>query len=112
MNTIIIPIKSTNNKQIIKSQILERILKNRIDIFYIFVDRYICSCPTGCFDLLLDAEKCKAGIEIPMAVGAGVMGTAGMFFGSVATPSMSPQMTPWMGATPGYGASSMSPGTF
>nr|XP_033326312.1 DNA-directed RNA polymerase II subunit RPB1-like [Megalopta genalis] len=64
---------------------------------------------TGCFDLLLDAEKCKAGIEIPMAVGAGVMGTAGMFFGSVATPSMSPQMTPWMGATPGYGASSMSP---
>lgn len=65
---------------------------------------------SGCFDLLLDAEKCKAGIEIPMAVGAGVMGTAGMFFGSVATPSMSPQMTPWMGATPGYGASSMSPG--
>lgn len=64
----------------------------------------------GCFDLLLDAEKCKVGIEIPMAVGAGVMGTAGMFFGSVATPSMSPQMTPWMGATPGYGASSMSPG--
>ncbi|PBC25443.1 DNA-directed RNA polymerase II subunit RPB1 [Apis cerana cerana] len=63
----------------------------------------------GCFDLLLDAEKCKVGIEIPMAVGAGVMGTAGMFFGSVATPSMSPQMTPWMGATPGYGASSMSP---
>lgn len=47
-----------------------------------------------------------------MAVGAGVMGTAGMFFGSVATPSMSPQMTPWMGATPGYGASSMSPGMF
>lgn len=65
---------------------------------------------SGCFDLLLDAEKCKAGIEIPMAVGAGVMGTAGMFFGSVATPSMSPQMTPWIGATPGYGASSMSPG--
>ncbi|KAI4497535.1 hypothetical protein M0802_007305 [Mischocyttarus mexicanus] len=64
---------------------------------------------TGCFDLLLDAEKCKAGIEIPMAVGVGVMGSAGMFFGSVATPSMSPQMTPWMGATPGYGASSMSP---
>lgn len=66
----------------------------------------------GCFDLLLDAEKCKAGIEIPMAVGAGMMGGAGMFFGSAATPSMSPQMTPWnqMGATPGYGASSMSPG--
>lgn len=65
----------------------------------------------GCFDLLLDAEKCKAGIEIPMAIGGGMMGPAGMFFGSVATPSMSPQMTPWMGATPGYGASSMSPGT-
>ncbi|XP_029177785.1 DNA-directed RNA polymerase II subunit RPB1 [Nylanderia fulva] len=65
---------------------------------------------TGCFDLLLDAEKCKSGIEIPMAVGAG-MGTAGMFFGSVTgiSNSMSPQMTPWMGATPGYGASSMSP---
>lgn len=67
----------------------------------------------GCFDLLLDAEKCKSGIEIPMAVGAG-MGTAGMFFGSVTgiSNSMSPQMTPWMGATPGYGASSMSPGKF
>lgn len=67
----------------------------------------------GCFDLLLDAEKCKSGIEIPMAVGAGMMGTAGMFFGSVTgMSSMSPQMTPWMGATPGYGASSMSPGKF
>lgn len=67
----------------------------------------------GCFDLLLDAEKCKSGIEIPMAVGAG-MGTAGMFFGSVTgiSNSMSPQMTPWMGATPGYGASSMSPGKY
>lgn len=68
---------------------------------------------SGCFDLLLDAEKCKAGIEIPIAVGAGVMGSAGMFFGSVpGISSMSPQMTPWMGATPGYGASSMSPGKF
>jgi len=70
----------------------------------------LCTC-LGCFDLLLDAEKCKSGIEIPMAVGAGMMGTAGMFFGSVTgMSSMSPQMTPWMGATPGYGASSMSPG--
>ena len=34
---------------------------------------------TGCFDLLLDAEKCKQGIEIPLSIGAG-MGT-GMFFG-------------------------------
>lgn len=63
----------------------------------------------GAFDLLLDAEKCKAGIEIPMNVGAGVMG-GGMFFGSAATPSMSPHMTPWnQGATPAY-VSSWSPG--
>ena len=26
---------------------------------------------TACFDLLLDAEKCKLGIEIPMNVGGG-----------------------------------------
>ncbi|KAG8036703.1 hypothetical protein G9C98_004025 [Cotesia typhae] len=66
---------------------------------------------TGCFDLLLDAEKCKQGIEIPSVIGASIMSGAGMFFGSAATPSMSPQMTPWnqMGATPGYGASAMSP---
>lgn len=57
----------------------------------------------GAFDLLLDAEKCKAGIEIPMSVGAGMMGGGGMFFGSAATPSMSPQMTPWtQGSTPTY----------
>ncbi|KAK0182048.1 hypothetical protein PV327_000219 [Microctonus hyperodae] len=67
---------------------------------------------TGCFDLLLDAEKCKSGIEIPMAVGGGMMGCATMLFGSGATPSMSPQMTPWnQNATPGYGTSSMSPGS-
>jgi hypothetical protein len=35
---------------------------------------------TARFDLLLDAEKCKFGIEIPMNVGAGMMG-GGMFFG-------------------------------
>ena len=34
---------------------------------------------TGCFDILLDAEKCKQGIEIPPSIGAG-MGTE-MFFG-------------------------------
>ncbi|KAL1464908.1 hypothetical protein WDU94_004513 [Cyamophila willieti] len=45
---------------------------------------------TGCFDLLLDAEKCKDGIEIPLATGM-MGGPAGMFFGSAATPSsMSP----------------------
>lgn len=66
---------------------------------------------SGCFDLLLDAEKCKAGIEIPMAVGANIMGGSGMLFGNAVTPSMSPRMTPWLGgATPGY-QSSMSPGT-
>jgi hypothetical protein len=59
--------------------------------------------------LLLDAEKCKAGIEIPMSMGAGMMG-GGMFFGSAATPSLSPHMTPWnQGATPAY-VSSWSPG--
>lgn len=60
---------------------------------------------TGCFDLLLDAEKCKLGIEIPMTIGAS-MGQ-GMFFGSAATPlsGMSPQMTPWnQVATPAYGS--------
>ena len=64
---------------------------------------------TGCFDLLLDAEKCKQGIEIPMAVGANIMGGTGMFFGNATTPSMSPQMTPWLGSTPAYGAAGMSP---
>ena len=59
---------------------------------------------TGAFDLLLDAEKCKQGIEIPLNIGAG-MG-AGMFFGA-STPmaGMSPQMTPWnQVATPAYGS--------
>ena len=28
---------------------------------------------TGCFALLLDAEKCKHGMEIPTNVGAGMM---------------------------------------
>lgn len=74
---------------------------------YLFkVDQYSFS---GCFDLLLDAEKCKAGIEIPMNMGMGMMGGAGMFFGSAATPSMSPQMTPWtQGATPAYPGSTSS----
>lgn len=29
---------------------------------------------TGCFDLLLDAEKCKLGMEIPTNIGGGVLG--------------------------------------
>lgn len=65
---------------------------------------------TACFDLLLDAEKCKYGIEIPMNAAAGI--GAGMFFGTAASPSvgMTPGMTPWAeGATPAYG-SAWSPG--
>ncbi|XP_030760113.1 DNA-directed RNA polymerase II subunit RPB1-like [Sitophilus oryzae] len=66
---------------------------------------------TGSFDLLLDAEKCKMGMPIPQAQGAEV--GSGIFFGSAATPSMSPggAMTPWnQGATPFVGnASAWSP---
>jgi len=73
---------------------------------------------TGCFDLILDADKCKYGIELPMAAGPeGMLGFGGTFFGSAATPSgASPQGTPWIqGATPMYGdawspASGMTPG--
>uniref|UniRef100_T1JDI6 DNA-directed RNA polymerase subunit n=15 Tax=Myriapoda TaxID=61985 RepID=T1JDI6_STRMM len=68
---------------------------------------------TGCFDLMLDAEKCKLGIEIPMNL-PGAMGGGSMFFGSAISPTgagMSPQMTPWgQGATPAHGASVWSPG--
>uniref|UniRef100_A0A8V0X8E6 3'-5' exoribonuclease n=2 Tax=Gallus gallus TaxID=9031 RepID=A0A8V0X8E6_CHICK len=70
---------------------------------------------TGCFDLLLDAEKCKHGMEIPSAIpGLGVGGSTGMFFGSAPSPmgNMSPAMTPWnQGATPAYGAWSPSVGS-
>ncbi|XP_064456621.1 DNA-directed RNA polymerase II subunit RPB1-like [Ornithodoros turicata] len=64
---------------------------------------------TGAFDLMLDAEKCKYGIEIPMNLPGmlGPLGGTGLFFGSAATPiaGMSPQMTPWnQGATPAYGS--------
>jgi len=66
---------------------------------------------TACFDLLLDAERCKFGIEIPMNIGAGMMG-GGMFFGAAHSPgqAMTPGMTPWAeGATPAYGGSAWSP---
>lgn len=50
----------------------------------------------GCFDLLLDAEKCKYGIEMQSTMGPGLIGGTGMFFGAGTTPStMSPQHTPW-----------------
>ncbi|XP_035714876.1 DNA-directed RNA polymerase II subunit RPB1 isoform X2 [Folsomia candida] len=68
---------------------------------------------TGCFDLLLDAEKCKFGIELPTGPGPdGGLGMGGTFFGSASTPSAnSPISTPWMsGATPMYG-DVWSPGT-
>uniref|UniRef100_F6SUC2 DNA-directed RNA polymerase subunit n=1 Tax=Ciona intestinalis TaxID=7719 RepID=F6SUC2_CIOIN len=66
---------------------------------------------TGCFGLLLDAEKCKYAMEIPTNIG--VVGGTGMFFGSMASPSsMSPAMTPWnSGATPGF-SGSFTPGGF
>lgn len=55
----------------------------------------------GCFDLLLDAEKCKFGIEMSSTMGTGLMGGSGMFFGSGATPStMSPSQTPSWSNTP------------
>uniref|UniRef100_A0A0A9WL63 DNA-directed RNA polymerase n=2 Tax=Lygus hesperus TaxID=30085 RepID=A0A0A9WL63_LYGHE len=57
---------------------------------------------TGCFDLLLDAEKCKEGIEIPMA-GGGMGVGSGMFFASAATPISTPPGTPWTsGSTPAF----------
>uniref|UniRef100_A0A674BGB4 DNA-directed RNA polymerase subunit n=1 Tax=Salmo trutta TaxID=8032 RepID=A0A674BGB4_SALTR len=72
-------------------------------------------CGTGCFDLLLDAEKCKYGMEIPTNIpGISVAGPTGMFFGSAPSPmsGMSPAMTPWnTGATPAYGAWSPSIGS-
>lgn len=57
----------------------------------------------GCFDLLLDAEKCRYGIEIANTLGSSMLGGSAMFFGAVATPSMSPPRTPWIQCgTPKY----------
>lgn len=72
---------------------------------------------TGAFDLVLDAEKCKYGIEVSTMLGA--YGSVGQFGAahSPASSSMSPVQTPWNGGmTPGYGAawspigSGMTPG--
>ncbi|KAF2367731.1 RNA polymerase Rpb1 domain 7 [Trinorchestia longiramus] len=63
---------------------------------------------TGCFDLVLDDEKCKLGMEIPMPGGGLLYGAAGGIFGASSPGSSSgltPAHTPWAsGATP-----SMSP---
>lgn len=56
--------------------------------------------------MLLDAEKCKAGIAIPQSSGVDIL-SSGMFFGPAATPSMSPHMTPWNHAGTPYGAGSV-----
>ncbi|XGW22124.1 hypothetical protein V3C99_004806 [Haemonchus contortus] len=72
---------------------------------------------TGAFDLVLDAEKCKYGIEVSTMMG--MYGGLGQFGAahSPASSSMSPVSTPWNGGmTPGYGAgwspigSGMTPG--
>ncbi|KAK3699426.1 hypothetical protein QZH41_018587, partial [Actinostola sp. cb2023] len=69
---------------------------------------------TGCFDLMLDAEKCKYGMEIAtniMGPGmGGPMAGTGVFYGAAGSPSaMSPPTTPWNVATPAY-AEAWSPG--
>ena len=56
-------------------------------------------CGTGFFDLMLDEEKCKLGMEIPSHFSM-MPGMTGMFTGA-ATPGA--RMTPWgPGATPMY----------
>ncbi|XP_071451933.1 DNA-directed RNA polymerase II subunit RPB1 [Hetaerina americana] len=67
---------------------------------------------TGAFDLLLDSDKCRGGIEIPLMLGAGMMlGTGGMMFANAATPTSSPYRTPWlMSSSPDYRNMSWSPG--
>ena len=59
---------------------------------------------TGCFDLLLDSEMCKEGVELPMGTGP-ELGLGGTFYGQASTPSAnSPHATPWLqGQTPIYG---------
>lgn len=40
---------------------------------------------TGCFDLVLDADKCKLAMEIQ--TGGGLLGTGGMYFGTSMSPT-------------------------
>jgi DNA-directed RNA polymerase II subunit RPB1 len=58
---------------------------------------------TGCFDLVLDSEKCKQGMEIQSNVGYAAPIYGGDALSSPSSSSMSPAQTPWSGATPGYG---------
>lgn len=51
---------------------------------------------TGAFDLLLDADKCKHGIEIPVHLNSGMMvgaGAGGIFVGAATPNSMSPHVS-------------------
>ena len=63
----------------------------------------LAKCGTGCFDLVLDSEKCKQGMEIQSNIGYGMTGAiyGGDGMSSPSSSSMSPSQTPWSGATPG-----------
>lgn len=70
-------------------------------------------CISGCFDLLLDAEKCKYGIEIQNTLGPGPFGATGMYFGSATPSTLSPGRTPWSTQTPSHPeASPMGPSNY
>lgn len=80
----------------------------RVRVFllvYLFINFFFLQI-LGCFDLLLDAEKCKEALEIPSDL---VNPDVGLYLGE-STPISSPQRTPWsQAATPGY-AAAWSPG--
>lgn len=66
-------------------------------------------CGTGCFDLVLDVEKCKHGMEIPQNVVMGA-GFYGNFAGSPSNREYSPSHSPWnSGVTPSYNGAAWSP---
>ncbi|KAK3889972.1 hypothetical protein Pcinc_006051 [Petrolisthes cinctipes] len=66
---------------------------------------------TGSFDLVLDTNKCKLGMEIPMP-GSGMMMGGGIFGSASPSSGMTPAQTPWAsGATPSMSpCSSWTPG--
>ena len=62
---------------------------------------------TGCFDLVLDSEKCKLAMDIPLDTQMTMMNALpGTFHDGLSSPSssaMSPAATPWnAGVTPSY----------